>query len=84
MVKDFSWIDIGNLRNIDQVICEVFDDENVKEFIDETRASAIAEATLKRINVLEDIIFANVFSDDTIDGDVEENIAADYTQKFEM
>lgn len=84
LVNDFSWIDIGNLRNIDQAICEVYDDENVKEFIDETRASAITEAAMKRINVLEDIIFANIFSDDTVDGDVEENIAADYTQKFDM
>lgn len=84
LVTDFSWIDFEKLSDADTVIHSVFDDEAVREFIDETRASAISEAVKKRIDTLEDIAFAYTPTDDTTEDDVEEDIAADYTQKFDM
>ena len=84
MVSDFSWIDFDRLSEMPERIMRILGDDRTREFIVEARADAIAESVRRRIGMLETIAEDAVLSDDTTEDDVEENIAADYTQHMGM
>lgn len=84
LVSDFSWIDFDRLSEMPERIMRILGDDRTREFIDEARADAIAESVRRRIGMLETIAEDAVLSDDTTEDDVEENIAADYTQHMGM
>ena len=66
------------------MIMEFLSDESVQDFINEQRAMAIAETVRKRIENLQGIAMAHSPIEDTTEGDVEEDIAEDYTPKMNM
>lgn len=79
LVSDFSWIGFDRLSCVPDMIYEYLTDKEVSEFIDETRALAISETVRKRIMMLHSIAHTAVRVNDTTDGDVEKNIAENYT-----
>ena len=84
LVSDFSWIDFDKLSDVSTMIMEILSDESVQDFINEQRAMAIAETVRKRIETLQGIAIAHSPIEDTTDGDVEKDIAEDYTPKMNM
>ncbi len=82
LVTDFSWIDFCKLANVADVIAEVFAQDKNQEWINEERVQAIQTATEKRIRALQDIAQGESPVEDNVEGDVEENVAADYIQKM--
>ena len=84
LVSDFSWIDFDKLSDVSTMIMEFLSDESVQDFINEQRAMAIAETVRKRIENLQGIAMAHSPIEDTTEGDVEEDIAEDYTPKMNM
>ena len=83
-MSDFSWIDFDVLADVPYMILKVFADEDIVEFVDNQRAVAIAESVRKRIGELQEIAMENTPLEDTIEGDVEEDVAEDYTPKMNM
>lgn len=81
LVSDFSWIDFGKLDGVPEMIYDFLTKEDVSEFIDEPRAMAISETVRKRIEALREIENTNIRVADTAEGDVEKNIAEDYSNK---
>ena len=81
LVSDFSWIDFNKLSDIEEVIKEVLSVEEAQELIDERRIDAIVDAVRNRIDILQSIAKTHTPMEDTPDGDVEENIVADYLPK---
>ncbi len=81
LVSNFSWIDFDKLSDMEEIIKEVLSVEQAKELIDERRIEAIVDAVRSRIDVLQEIAKTHTHVEDTIDGDVEENVAADYLPK---
>jgi len=80
LVSDFSWIDFERLRDVPEMIYGYLTSENVSEFIEDSRALAISETVRKRIEVLREIANCHIKTEDTVDGDVEKNVAEDYTK----
>ena len=80
LVSDFSWIDFERLRDVSEMIYCYLTSEYVSEFIEDSRALAISETVRKRIEVLREIANCHIKTEDTVDGDVEKNIAEDYTK----
>ncbi len=81
LVSDFSWIDFEKLEAIPDMISEYLARDDVAEYIEKERAVAIAETVRKRINTLRGIANSYRHTEDTAEGDVEKNVAADYTGK---
>lgn len=81
LVSDFSWIDFGRLDGVPHMIYELLTREDVSEFIEDPRALAISETVRKRIQSLREIANSHNKTEDTVEGDVEKNIAEDYTKK---
>ena len=84
LVSDFSWIDFDKLSDVSTMIMDILSDESVQDFINEQRTIAIAETVKKRIETLQGIAMSHSPIEDTTEGDVEENIAEDYTPKMNM
>ena len=84
LVSDFSWIDFDKLSDVSTMIMDILSDESVQDFINEQRATAIAETVRKRIETLQEIAMTHSPIEDTTEGDVEEDIAEDYTPKMNM
>ena len=84
LVSDFSWIDFDKLSDVSTMIMDILSDESVQDFINEQRATAIAETVRKRIETLQGIAMTHSPIEDTTEGDVEEDIAEDYTPKMNM
>ncbi len=82
LVTDFSWIDFSKLADVADVIAEAFAQDKNQEWINEERVQAIQTATGKRIRALQDIAQGESPVEDNVEGDVEENVAADYIQKM--
>ena len=80
LVSDFSWIDFERLRDVPEMIYCYLTSEYVSEFIEDSRALAISETVRKRIEVLREIANCHIITEDTAEGDVEKNIAEDYTK----
>ncbi len=81
LVSDFTWIDFDKLCDIEVVIKEILSVEEAQELIDERRIEAICDSVRARIDILQGIAKTHTPTEDTTDGDVEENIAADYLPK---
>lgn len=82
LVSDFSWIDFDKLSNIEDVIREVLSTEAAKELIEERRIDAITESVRNRIETLQGMAMTHTPVEDTTEGDVEENVVADYQMKL--
>ena len=80
LVSDFSWIDFERLRDVPEMIYGYLTSEYVSEFIEDSRALAISETVRKRIEVLREIANCHIKTEDTAEGDVEKNVAEDYTK----
>ena len=79
LVSSFAWIDFARLSDIRELITETFSSEKAKDYIDESRVSAIIDAIERRIRHLAELIPTQtpVQTHSTTD-DVEEDIAEDY------
>lgn len=84
LVSDFSWIDFDSLSDVDEIIRETMAVEEAQELIDERRIAAITDGVRKRIDTLQGMALTHTITADTTDGDVEEDIAEDYTPKMNM
>lgn len=84
LVSDFSWIDFDKLSDVDETIRETMAVEEAQELIDERRIAAITDGVRKRIDTLQGMALTHTITADTTDGDVEEDIAEDYTPKMNM
>lgn len=84
LVSDFSWIDFDKLSDVDEIIRETMAVEEAQELIDERRIAAITDGVRKRIDTLQGMVLTHTITADTTDGDVEEDIAEDYTPKMNM
>ncbi len=82
LVASFDWIDFNKLSDIGTLIKGVLSDERNSEYMDEdNRIAAIASAAEKRVQTLQGIAMADR-SDRSVsstEGDIEKNIAEDYT-----
>jgi len=81
LVSDFSWIDFDRLACVPEMIYSYLTSEYVSEFIEDSRALAISETVRKRIDTLREIAKSKIKIEDTAEGDVEKNVAEDYTDK---
>ena len=79
LVSDFSWIDFDRLADVDDLIVKTLSAEGAKEYMDDGRIKAIAETVNRRIQNLLQLSMAQApVQTDSIEDDVEENIAQDY------
>lgn len=82
LVSSFEWIDFEKLSDIKKVIREVMTTGDAVEYMDDTRIKAIADSVEKRIRYLEQISMTYTqHQTESIEDDVEENIAEDYSQR---
>ena len=82
LVSDFSWIAFDKLTDVEEVIRAVLSVDEAQELIDERRIAAITEAVRSRIEVLQGLAMTHTPTEDTTEGDVEEDIAEDYLPKL--
>lgn len=79
LVSDFTWIDFDSLDDVEELIMDTLSTEEAEEYLDESRIKAIAESVCQRINVLKQISSTQEkVHADSIDGDVDEDIARTY------
>lgn len=85
LVSDFSWIDFNSLADTQQLIKSTLSAEGAKEYMDEKRIRAIAQAVDCRTENLMQLSMmpAPVPAHSTQD-EVEENIAEDYSSKMTL
>lgn len=85
LVSSFDWIDFDALADIGDLIRSTFSGDAV-DFVGADRAAVIALTVEKRIHTLHEFALNRqpVEVMDTVDGDVEEDIAEDYTPKMTM
>ena len=86
LVSSFAWIDFEKLADAEEMIREVLSTEQTKELLDENRMTAIADSAMKRIETLHTFAMSQDTGTRTLsaEGDVEEDIAEDYTPKLTM
>ena len=82
LVTSFDWIDFSALGDIRDRITEILSDANAADYLDARRIRVIAELTEKRVRQVEALARSgNYGQTDSADGDVKENVAADYLPK---
>ena len=80
LVTDFSWIDFDRLSDTRDLIFKTLSAEGAEEFIDEERIGIITESVLTRIEHVRELSIAqNAAETDSLEDDVQENIAEDYS-----
>lgn len=85
LVSDFSWIPFEKLNDVEELITSTLTVEEAKEYLDHNRVKAIVEAVRKRIqDVMQLSMTQNMVQTDTTMGDVEENIAEDYSRQIHL
>lgn len=86
LVSSFDWINFSALSDIGEVIRETISGKSAIDFISTDRVEAIIQSVEKRIQVLHELTLSHQPMDiaDTVENDVEENIAEDYTPKMTM
>lgn len=83
LVSDFSWIDFASLADVDDLIKQTLSADGAKEYIDESRIQAIAEAVNRRIqNLLQLSMIQTPVQTDSTEDDVDKDIAQDYFSKI--
>ena len=84
LVTSFDWIDFSALEDIRERITEILSDANAADYLDARRIRVIAELTKKRVRQVKNLARSgNHGQADSADGDVKENVAADYLPKTE-
>ena len=85
LVSSFGWVNFDALSDIGELIRSTFAGVAI-DFVGSDRVDTIARTVENRIHTLHELALTQQPSDilDTIDGDVEENIAEDYTPKMTM
>lgn len=79
LVSSFEWLDISRLDSIEDEIIEILSNDKASAYIDNARASVIAEEVRKRINALESFVSSHFSYDVSFgDDDAEGNTAARY------
>ena len=85
LVSDFSWIDFDRLADVDELITKTLSVDGAKEYMDAGRIKAIAETVNRRIqNLIQLSMTQAPVQTDSIEDDVEENIAENYSPKMTM
>jgi len=86
LVSSFDWIEFDALLDVGDLIREILSDRQSLDFVGADRAEAIARAAVKRIDFLKEMALSHSPSEvfDSIEDDVTENIAEDYTPKMTM
>lgn len=86
LVSSFDWVNPDALADIGTLIRGTLADDRSRELVGGDRIEAIASAAEKRTHILRELVMAQQPSGLVSDaeGDVEEDIAADYTPKMTM
>lgn len=79
LVTSFDWLDLSKLQDVDRDIREVF--TGAEEFIDKERVEAIITSVNQRIQTLMTFALTQRPQEDSIENDVEKNVAAEYEIK---
>lgn len=79
LVTSFDWLDLSKLQDVDRDIREVF--TGAGEFIDKERVEAIITSVNQRIQTLMTFALTQRPQEDSIENDVEKNVAAEYEIK---
>lgn len=86
LVSSFDWISLDGLADVGTLIRETLSDERAQELVGSDRIEAIADAVEKRTHALRELAMSQqtfgLVSD--TEGDVEENVAEDYTPRMTM
>lgn len=85
LVSSFDWINFDTLSDVGELIRSTFAGAE-SDFVGVDRVNAITQTVQKRIRTLHELVLTQQPAEimDTIDGDVEEDIAEDYTPKMNM
>ncbi|MBO4676999.1 MAG: HipA domain-containing protein, partial [Oscillospiraceae bacterium] len=85
LVTDFSWINFDQLADIRDLIVETLSAEGTEEFVVKERIEIIAESVLTRIEHVRELSMAQTVAEtDSLEDDVKENIAEDYSHKMTL
>ena len=86
LVSAFDWIDFEALSDIGNLIRGTMSGEHAIDFVGADRVESIVQVIEKRIHFLHEMSMTRCPMSvvDTIEGDVEENIAQDYTHQITM
>ncbi len=79
LVSSFDWIDFSVLSDIRGIITDVLSDGQAADYMDEKRIRTICELAEQRVQNLETLAKAGAQQAVTMEDDVKENIAADYS-----
>ncbi len=82
LVTSFDWINFDKLKAVDAIIRDTF--QNAGEFADSSRIDAIVASVENRITKLQEFALSHIQITDNVLDDVDEDIAEDYTMKFNM
>lgn len=85
LVSSFDWIDFDSLSDVAELIRGTFAGEAI-DFVGADRVDAIVRSVENRILTLHKLALTQRPADivDTVDDDVEEDVAEDYTSKMKM
>lgn len=85
LVSSFDWIDFEALADVGALLRTTFGGDAV-DFVGADRVDAIVRTVERRIHILHELALTRRPMDvvDTVDGDVEKDIAEDYTPKMTM
>ncbi len=89
LVESFDWLDLSKLDDVEDMIRETLSLDKDENYIDEYRINAVVNAVKRRLGNLEQIIKerqtgAIVHNNTSVEDDVEENVAEDYSPKMEL
>lgn len=86
LVTSFDWINFHALADVGDLIRRVMSGEQAGDFVGADRIEAVVQTVEKRIHALQDLAmtYGQKNEIDSIEGDVEEDIAEDYTPKMTM
>ena len=80
LVSSFDWIDFSKLKDVDDIIQEVFMDQRSQELIGEDRQEAIVQMVKRHIETLYALAERHIQQEDHVSNDLEEDIAEDYSK----
>jgi len=86
LVSSFDWIDFDVLSDIGELVLKTLSDGRAKEFVGVERMDAIVETMENRVQTLQNMAMtqSRVGGEITIEDDVDEDIAMDYSPKMTM
>ena len=85
LVSSLDWIDFGRLSDVKEWITETLSADGAEDYIDETRIRAITDSVGNRIQNLSQFAVMHTQAQTiSTEGDVEEDMAADYSPRLGM